>query len=250
MSFTKGWIQFNRKLAINEMAINTKTSFFIGGSVLCATLTVVRSFLGHENLYSFCSAEYDNFQKNSNFSLFLVKKSRNRRLKWGNQIYKSFLDQLINYVSSIIPSNSNKTTTFALFITRFFSENHEKVFFFWKCWVSGAREWAEKYLTEKWSYYRIYGAKDGPTYKKRRQIGCLIFRFFLLFTFGLTSKACFGSKIFRLEHGSSGKFTGSVFCNLNSLFVSDFWIRCLYTPDFRGMMVFQGIWKCFKNLFW
>jgi len=28
-----------------------------------------------------------------------------------------------------------------------------------------ATKWAQDCLTEKWSYYRIYGAKDGPTYK-------------------------------------------------------------------------------------
>ena len=45
-------------------------SVFIGGSVLCATIVHKygsRIFLGHANLYSFCSAEHDKFQKNSIF---------------------------------------------------------------------------------------------------------------------------------------------------------------------------------------
>ena len=88
--------------------------FFIGGSVLCATNTVV-GFLGHEKLYSFCSDEYDNFQKNSNFFGAEISKSA---MKVGEtKIYK-FLEQLINYVSLIIPINCNKTTTFASLISR------------------------------------------------------------------------------------------------------------------------------------
>ena len=64
------------------------------------------------------------------FLFFLVMKSRNRQLKLVNQKYKSFLDQLINYVSLIIPINSNKTKTFASFISRFVGEKNEKLLFF------------------------------------------------------------------------------------------------------------------------
>ena len=77
------------------------TPFFIGGSVIGATNTVLRSFCGQAMLCSFCTPETQHFQKNS-FSFF-NQKSRNRPLKLGNQKYANFLDQLINYVSLIIP---------------------------------------------------------------------------------------------------------------------------------------------------
>jgi len=39
------------------------TPFFIGGLLLCATNTVVRSFFGQAMSCSFCSPETQNFQK-------------------------------------------------------------------------------------------------------------------------------------------------------------------------------------------
>jgi len=42
--------------------------FFIGGSVLCATNTVVRSFFGQAMVCSFYSPETQHFQKNNSFS--------------------------------------------------------------------------------------------------------------------------------------------------------------------------------------
>ena len=59
---------------------STLTPFFIGGSVFCATNTVVRSFLGPAMLCSFCSPETQHFQKNNSFSFF-TKKSQNQRCK-------------------------------------------------------------------------------------------------------------------------------------------------------------------------
>jgi len=56
------------------------TLFFIGGSVLCATNTVVRSFFGQAILCLFCSPETQHFQKNKFFISF-TKKSRNPRCK-------------------------------------------------------------------------------------------------------------------------------------------------------------------------
>jgi len=45
------------------------------------------------------------------------------------QKYTSFLDQLINYDSLIIPINSNKTMTFASWISRFFGEKMKNYYF-------------------------------------------------------------------------------------------------------------------------
>jgi len=108
------------------------TPFFIGGSVLCAPNIVVRSSSGRALLSSFCSPETRHFQENSSFSFF-NQKSPNQ-LNLGNQKYTCFLDQLINYVSLISSMNSNQTTTFAAWISRFC---WWKTIIFWKYWVSG-----------------------------------------------------------------------------------------------------------------
>ena len=60
------------------------TPFFVGGSVLCATNRVVRSFFGQAMLYSFCSRETQ--QKNNSFSLFLPKNLENHLCKSGSFI--------------------------------------------------------------------------------------------------------------------------------------------------------------------
>jgi len=66
------------------------TPFFIGGSVLCATNTIVRSFRGQAMLCSFCSPETQYFQKNNSFSFFLTKKSGNRRKSWETKNIQAF----------------------------------------------------------------------------------------------------------------------------------------------------------------
>jgi len=49
------------------------TAFFLGGSVLCATNTVVRTFFGQAILGSFCSPETQHSQKNNSFPFFSSK---------------------------------------------------------------------------------------------------------------------------------------------------------------------------------
>jgi len=107
------------------------TPFFIGRSVLCATNTVVRSFFGRKFL-----PETQHFPKNNIFSFFNQKISKSA-IKVVEPKYTSFLDQLINYISLIIPINSNNTATFASWISRFFGKKLKNYCFFWKCRVSG-----------------------------------------------------------------------------------------------------------------
>jgi len=53
----KNYSLFTRRIAYGRCG-------FLGGSVLCATNTVVGLFLGNTNLCSFCNPEHDSFHKN------------------------------------------------------------------------------------------------------------------------------------------------------------------------------------------
>jgi len=76
---------------------------------------------------SFCSPETQHFQKNNSFPFFNETILKSAIKVGAPKIYKLF--RPTNYVSLIIMMNSNKTTTFVSWISRFFGEKTEKLLF-------------------------------------------------------------------------------------------------------------------------